>query len=48
MGVMSEQKQIPGVMLASGDAGRIAVNIDLVGFSLDADEVARIDAMPGR
>jgi diketogulonate reductase-like aldo/keto reductase len=36
------------VIPKSTDAGRIAANIDLFGFSLDADEVARIDAMSGR
>jgi 2,5-diketo-D-gluconate reductase A len=36
------------VIPKSADAGRIAANIDLFGFSLDADEVARIDAMSGR
>jgi diketogulonate reductase-like aldo/keto reductase len=36
------------VIPKSADTGRIAANIDLFGFSLDADEVARIDAMSGR
>lgn len=29
----------------SSDAGRIAGNFDVFGFSLDSDEVARIDAL---
>jgi 2,5-diketo-D-gluconate reductase A len=41
------EHQIP-VIPKSSDPARIAANIDLLGFSLDADEVARIDAMPGR
>jgi 2,5-diketo-D-gluconate reductase A len=41
------EHQIP-VIPKSADPARIAANIDLLGFSLDADEVARIDAMPGR
>jgi diketogulonate reductase-like aldo/keto reductase len=32
----------------SANAGRIAANFDLFGFSLDPAEVARIDAMAGR
>ena len=31
----------------SADAGRIAANFDIFGFSLDGDEVARIDALGG-
>jgi diketogulonate reductase-like aldo/keto reductase len=36
------------VIPKSADAGRIAANIDLFGFSLDSGEVARIDGMAGR
>ena len=31
----------------STDAGRIAENFDVFGFSLDGDEVVRIDSLPG-
>jgi diketogulonate reductase-like aldo/keto reductase len=31
----------------SSDAGRIAENFDVFGFSLDGDEVARIDSLGG-
>jgi 2,5-diketo-D-gluconate reductase A len=33
------------VIPKSADPGRIAANIDLLGFALDADEVARIDSL---
>jgi diketogulonate reductase-like aldo/keto reductase len=36
------------VIPKSADPGRIAANIDLFGFSLDAAEMASIDAMAGR
>ena len=36
------------VIPKSADPGRIAANIDLFGFTLSADEVARIDALAGR
>jgi diketogulonate reductase-like aldo/keto reductase len=38
------EHQIP-VIPKSGDRERIATNVDLFGFALDADEVARIDAL---
>jgi diketogulonate reductase-like aldo/keto reductase len=38
------EHQIP-VIPKSGDRERIATNFDLFGFALDADEVARIDAL---
>jgi 2,5-diketo-D-gluconate reductase A len=31
----------------STDAGRIAENFDVFGFSLDGDEIARIDSLAG-
>ncbi len=36
------------VIPKSANAGRIAANIDLFGFTLDPGEMARIDAMSGR
>lgn len=35
-------------VVKSADPGRIAANIDVLGFSLSPDEIARIDALSGR
>jgi diketogulonate reductase-like aldo/keto reductase len=36
------------VIPKSANRDRIAANLDITGFSLDADEVARIDRLGGR